>query len=202
MTKSTELAHNGQKKYENMEEFWRDYDSIEGYLDEQGKDTDSYQKLIKLYGTNIKYFREAAGMSQQKLAKLLNMSVPSLNQIESGKRKSIDPNYVYKIASILSCSPDNLLNRATKCSYIWDAKGKKEIYSPFLFGTKYGDIDAINRGLLKLYNTNLRLYKILTALLSTGDPRTYERMADLLWATFNKELESMGLTRDDFRRND
>ena len=202
MAKTSEVDSNDQSGYKNMEEFWRDYNRIEDYLKEQEKDKASYQKLIRIYGTNIKNLRKTVNMPQATLARILGMSVPSLNQIESGKRKSIEPNYIYKIADFFLCSPDNLLGRATKYGYIWDAATKKEVYPPFLVSSQYQGLYEINRGMFMVYVRNQRLYRILMALFSTRDLRTYERMADLLWATFSKELESMGLTSEDLHKDD
>jgi transcriptional regulator with XRE-family HTH domain len=60
-------------------------------------------------GLRIRSFREAKGMSQQKMAERLGVSRPTISQIENGERK-VCAEELKKLAEIFNTSTDSLLN--------------------------------------------------------------------------------------------
>lgn len=60
-------------------------------------------------GNRIKVFRNAVGMSQERLAELLSVSRPTVSQIENGVRK-VSAEELKKLADIFNTSADDLMN--------------------------------------------------------------------------------------------
>ncbi len=60
-------------------------------------------------GKNIKYYRENKNMSICDLAKLSNIEISIVSDIESGTTKDLQENILLKIASVLKVSVDELL---------------------------------------------------------------------------------------------
>ena len=58
---------------------------------------------------NIRYFREREKLTQEALAKALNVSAQTIWRWENGERKP-DLDMVFKIADFFSCSFDDLLS--------------------------------------------------------------------------------------------
>jgi putative transcriptional regulator len=57
--------------------------------------------------TNLKQLREAKGLQQQEMAKLLGYTVTSYNKVENGK-KHLPIAKAIKAAEILGCSLDDI----------------------------------------------------------------------------------------------
>jgi addiction module HigA family antidote len=64
--------------------------------------------MVKI-GKKLKKLREQLGMSQQKLARLLGVSRPTISQIEHGERR-IYAEELVKLSEIFGFSVDSLLN--------------------------------------------------------------------------------------------
>jgi len=79
--------------------------------------------IDKILGKKIKAFREKAGLNQQGLANKLDISRPTLSQIENGDRK-IHPNELYMIAQLFNTSVDVLLNLKKEPEVILDSDEK------------------------------------------------------------------------------
>ena len=60
-------------------------------------------------GQRIKQFRERVGLSQQKLSEMIEISRPTLSQIESDERK-INTDELIRFADIFNITVENLLN--------------------------------------------------------------------------------------------
>jgi len=65
--------------------------------------------IYKKLGLRIKEFRESAGISQQELAEKLDISRPTISQIESGDRK-VAADELIKLSQIFNLSVDGLLD--------------------------------------------------------------------------------------------
>ncbi len=65
----------------------------------------------------IKELRERSGMSQQKLARLLGVSRPTISQIEGGQRK-VSADEMRKLADVFHISADRLLDREEESEVI------------------------------------------------------------------------------------
>ena len=66
----------------------------------------------RLIGERIKKFREKYGLTQENLAKMLNIPRPSVSQIESGQRE-ITSSELAKLSQIFQISVDELLDQGT-----------------------------------------------------------------------------------------
>lgn len=217
MTKEDELAEKNyqeqaeevQKKFDDPVAYWKDTDPIEPFLEELKESKRNYSKR---FGANVKRYREQQGLTLEEVAQKLKISAPALKQIENGSRAEIKEEYVYQLASILSCTPDNLLDRAFKTGYILVEKGERsnhsnksdqnihvsqeEIKPPFLPRDKYAEcLNEINEGLFLVLKKHQGLYKVLICLLKARNPSIYGRLENLLWGAFEKELEEMGLSK-------
>jgi transcriptional regulator with XRE-family HTH domain len=62
-----------------------------------------------MLGKNIKKYREAAGLNQQKLAELLGVLRPTISQIENGERK-LTAGELIKVSKIFNISTEILLD--------------------------------------------------------------------------------------------
>lgn len=60
-------------------------------------------------GTKLKQRRKAAGWSQRELSRRSDVSQMAISNIESGKRPNPQIFTIYKLASALSCSIDDLI---------------------------------------------------------------------------------------------
>lgn len=60
-------------------------------------------------GDNIRKFRNQKGLSQEKLARLADVSLPTLTKIEAGETPNPTIETVKSLASALNISIDNLL---------------------------------------------------------------------------------------------
>lgn len=65
--------------------------------------------IYKKLGLRIKGFRESAGISQQELAEKLDISRPTVSQMESGERK-VAADELIKLSGIFNLSVDGLLD--------------------------------------------------------------------------------------------
>jgi len=74
----------------------------------------------------IKELRERSGMSQQKLAELLDVSRPTISQIEGGQRK-VSADEMRKLADAFHISADRLLDLEEEPEII--IKESKEAYT-------------------------------------------------------------------------
>jgi transcriptional regulator with XRE-family HTH domain len=68
-------------------------------------------KVISTVSKNIKRYRKAKGLSQDKLSKLADISQATLIKIESGGIKSPSIFTIQKIAKVFGVSVDNLLKK-------------------------------------------------------------------------------------------
>jgi transcriptional regulator with XRE-family HTH domain len=66
-------------------------------------------KIDKILGEKVKFLREKAGLSQQELAQKIDVSRPTVSQIESGVRK-LNPDELLSIARLFNISVDILFN--------------------------------------------------------------------------------------------
>jgi transcriptional regulator with XRE-family HTH domain len=80
--------------------------------------------MIKL-GQRIKELREHAGINQQKLAEMLEISRPAISQIENDERK-ISADELIKLSEIFNISVENLLNKTKEVEVIL-SEGKKSV---------------------------------------------------------------------------
>jgi len=62
-----------------------------------------------MIGTNIKKLRQQKKISQEKLARLTDISLNTLTKIESGFTKRPSIQTIYKIAKALNVSMENLV---------------------------------------------------------------------------------------------
>jgi len=93
----------------------RDYDSVKAAI-EQGKEEliPSEVAFALLDGKNpIKVWREYRGMTQQQLAKKVEISTPYLSQIETGKRTGT-PEILLAIARALEVTLDEIVTQTGK----------------------------------------------------------------------------------------
>ena len=70
----------------------------------------------KLIGLRIKEERKKSGLSQEKLAEKLNVSIGYISQVERGITK-ISLDLLGAISSILNCNISSLIDEAAVCSY-------------------------------------------------------------------------------------
>jgi transcriptional regulator with XRE-family HTH domain len=68
-------------------------------------------KVISTVSKNIKRYRKAKGLSQDKLSKLADISQATLIKIESGGIKSPSIFTIQKIAKVFGVNVDNLLKK-------------------------------------------------------------------------------------------
>ncbi|MBM4054459.1 MAG: DUF4065 domain-containing protein [Planctomycetes bacterium] len=83
------------------------------------------------FGKRIRILREQTEISQQALAKLLDISRPAVSQIESGERK-ISAEELKKLSEIFHTSLDNLLNLGKEPEVILEEAKKKEPAKPHI----------------------------------------------------------------------
>ena len=62
----------------------------------------------KMVGENLKYFRTNKGMTQEDLAKSLNIARPVVTQFERGTRQ-VPAHIIIELMQILGCTADELL---------------------------------------------------------------------------------------------
>lgn len=67
----------------------------------------------KVIGINIKKYRKAAGLTQEKLAELLDISTVHMSHMECG-HVSMSIELLLKLCGILNVSPNHILNGAYK----------------------------------------------------------------------------------------
>jgi transcriptional regulator with XRE-family HTH domain len=65
---------------------------------------------IEKFNMNMKYFREQSGMSQEQLAKKLNVSRPVISRLESGEQEPT-LSYLLSLSHEFSVSIDHLIGR-------------------------------------------------------------------------------------------
>ncbi|MEM8526508.1 MAG: helix-turn-helix domain-containing protein [Bacteroidota bacterium] len=71
-------------------------------------------------GDRIRATREERGISQSRLARLLDLNPIEISRVERGERKAYPPDLIIKISEILNVHID----------WLFTGKGKKEILSP------------------------------------------------------------------------
>lgn len=62
------------------------------------------KKIAEIFGEKLRFFRVKQGLTQQKLAKLANISHQSVSHMELGKRKP-NPEWIPKLAAALDIDP-------------------------------------------------------------------------------------------------
>ena len=67
----------------------------------------------KVIGINIKKYRKAAGLTQERLAELLDISTVHMSHMECG-HVSMSIELLLKLCGILNVSPNHILNGAYK----------------------------------------------------------------------------------------
>jgi transcriptional regulator with XRE-family HTH domain len=87
----------------------------------QRKRGDSMESFYKKVGGKIKHLRINANLSQEELAKLLNINRISLSKIENGER-NISAEELFKIAEIFDTTTDNLLDLKQDIKVILEEK--------------------------------------------------------------------------------
>lgn len=92
----------------------------------QRKRGDNMESFYKKIGGKIKYLRINANLSQEELAKLLNIHRISLSKIENGER-NISAEELFKVAEIFDTTTDNLLDLKQDIKVILEEK--KELHS-------------------------------------------------------------------------
>lgn len=80
-------------------------------------------------GKMVKGLREQRGISQQRLAELLNISRPAISQIESGERK-ISAEELKKLSEMFHIPLDSLLNPEKEPEVILEDAEKGEVIRP------------------------------------------------------------------------
>jgi len=84
-------------------------------------------EINKRLGQRIKEFRDNLGISQQKFAELLEVSRPTISQLENGERR-ISADELIKLSEIFNLSVDNLLDLEKQPEVILkEVKKEKEI---------------------------------------------------------------------------
>ena len=82
--------------------------------------SETYIKLVQ----RIKELRQQSGISQQRLAELLQISRPTISQIENGERK-ISADELIKLSNIFNLSVENLLDSRKEPEVILSNRKKK-----------------------------------------------------------------------------
>jgi addiction module HigA family antidote len=82
-------------------------------------------------GKRIKDLREGLGMSQQKLAEMLDVSRPTISQIESGDRK-ICADEILKLSQVFNISADMLLDMKKSPEVVLEEATKESEQKPSL----------------------------------------------------------------------
>ncbi len=84
---------------------------------------------MKTMGTRIRAKREECGMTQDDLAKKLNISRQAIAKYESGEVKRINRDLINKMALIFGCQPAWLMNLddARNVTLTYHAPGKEPI---------------------------------------------------------------------------
>src|SRR5574337_830366 len=81
------------------------------------------------FGKRIKELREQLGISQQRLAELLNISRPAVSQVESGERK-ISAEELKKLSEMLRIPLDSLLNLEKEPEVVLEEVKKRKVIRP------------------------------------------------------------------------
>jgi transcriptional regulator with XRE-family HTH domain len=69
--------------------------------------------ILNIIGSNIKHYRTALGLSQEKLAELAGLHRTYIGAVERGER-NISANNISKIAEVLGVEPFRLLKKRTR----------------------------------------------------------------------------------------
>lgn len=69
--------------------------------------------ILKIIGSNIRYYRTAIGLSQEKLAELASLHRTYIGSVERGER-NISAKNIAKIADVLDVEPYHLLKNKTQ----------------------------------------------------------------------------------------
>ena len=86
--------------------------SIDYIINNSNKKNNTYKDInlnLKQLGENIKKYRKKNNISQENLAKLLNVTQPCINRYEKGSIE-ISTYNLYKISKYLNVSIDELIN--------------------------------------------------------------------------------------------
>jgi len=113
--------------------------------------------MIKNLGERIKHYRNMANLTQEELAKRLNLSHPTLNKYEKGHRIP-DAEFICRVAEILNCDPGFLLTGIEKADSNTHDEQLKEIVK---FLLDYPEDKAIILKLLKARKEIRDTYKEL-----------------------------------------
>jgi transcriptional regulator with XRE-family HTH domain len=70
------------------------------------EDVSAWRRTV---GQNIKEYRESLGVSQEKLARALGLSVSAISKWEQGQN-SPSPAYVLALSKIFECSPRDIFD--------------------------------------------------------------------------------------------
>src|SRR3990167_5894472 len=81
------------------------------------------------FGKTVKGLSEQRGISQQRLAELLNISRPAISQIESGERK-ISAEELKKLSEIFHIPLDSLLSLEKEPEVVLEEAEKREVIKP------------------------------------------------------------------------
>ncbi len=105
-------------------------------------------EIYKKLGLRLKAFREAAGISQQELAKKLDISRPTISQIESGERK-VAADELIKLSQIFNLSVDGLLDleKQPKVMLAGDRE-KKPVKTPLRINVPQKNLEKFKEVLL------------------------------------------------------
>lgn len=148
---------------------------------------------MKTIGDRIKKLRQEADMSQQELAKLLQVARPAVSQIESGDRK-LSAEELKKLSEIFHVSADSLLGSGTEPEVVLaKIKKKKKTKQPLRINVPQENVEKFREVLLYILDkvgskANIGetvLYKLLYFM----DFNFYEKYEEqLIGATYIKNL--------------
>lgn len=155
------------------------------------------------FGKRVRDLREQTGISQQRLAELLNISRPAISQIEGGERK-ISAEELKKLSEILRIPLDSLLNLEKEPEVILEEAEKREVIRPQMrINVPQKNLDKFKEVLLYILNkvgskSNIGetvIYKLLYFI----DFDFYEKYEEqLIGATYMKN--KYGPTPVEFRK--
>ncbi len=157
---------------------------------------------MKTIADRIKKLRQETGMSQQELAKLLQVARPAVSQIENGERK-LSAEELKKLSEIFHVSADSLLGTSSEPKVVLAKTKKKKTKQPLRINVPEENADKFKEVLLYILDkvgskANIGetvLYKLLYFI----DFNFYEKHEEqLIGATYIKNL--YGPTPTEFKK--